>query len=730
MLAGPSRHLAIAAAALLLPALGSAQVAQVAQVPLDGSLVAKYVDAVPTFSGKRVGGPQVTVTMKEWRQQVLPGSFYSKLTSPYRDGTQVWAYQTSGLDAVTGKAVSPAPNYPGVSVEARQGVPTNVLYVNELATPALQRRLPVDQTLNWADPNGLGCEFQATMSAACMKAYQGPVPTVVHLHGSEVPPAFDGGPDAWFTASGRHGPNYGTLLPVAANRALYRYPNAQEATTLWFHDHALGTTRLNVFGGIAAFYLLRDARDTGRVDNPIHLPAGPQEIELVVQDRSFDVNGQLLYSDPTQIVNPDVHPFWRPEFFGDVIVVNGKSWPHLDVEPRRYRIRLLNGSNARFYNFTLASAFQAADPLTGTGVAVSSAGPVFWQIGSDGGLLDRPVPMQSLRLAPGERADIIVDFSAAAGQTLTLVNDANAPYPDGDPVIAATTGQVMQVRVAKRTSSKDTTCSPAASTCTLRSTPVVRLSSPASADVTSGLQVDAKRQLILREVGGPGGPLNVFVNNTPYDGLKQSSKIATPTPVDGATGVGANFVTEVPRVGSTEVWEVANLTVDAHPIHVHLVQFQILSRQALDSGEDVNGVPFGYLADWLTALPYGDATPGDGPPRFYGQQNGDGALGGNLAFGPYLLGSRSAAEPNEQGWKDTVVMFPGTVTRIAVRFAPQSAPAGSTRAGQNLYSFDPSLTDPRAHDAAGNPGAAGYAWHCHILEHEDNEMMRPLAIAR
>ena len=128
----------------------------------------------------------------------------------------------------------------------------------------------------------------------------------------EVPPAFDGGPDAWFTADGRHGSNYGTLFPVDPNKAVYRYPNAQEGTTLWFHDHALGTTRLNVYGGIAAFYFLRDEKDTGRADNPLRLPAGQQEIEAVIQDRSFDVNGQLLYSDPTQVANPDVHPSWRP----------------------------------------------------------------------------------------------------------------------------------------------------------------------------------------------------------------------------------------------------------------------------------------------------------------------------------------------------------------------------------------------------------------------------------
>ena len=722
------------AVTLLAPGL---VVAQSVQKPLDGATIPKFVESLPTFAGTRVGGSLVNVSMQEWRQPVLPASVYAGLPAPYRLGTEVWAYRVSGKNASTGESFAPPPHYPGITVEAVRGVPTTVVYSNDLLTPTLQKLLPVDQTIDWADPLGLGCQFQAKMGPACMRRYSGPVPTVVHLHGSEVPPAFDGGPDAWFTVDGRHGSNYGTLFPVDPNKAAYRYPNAQEGTTLWFHDHALGTTRLNVYGGIAAFYLLRDDKDTGRADNPLRLPAGDQEIEAVIQDRSFDVNGQLLYSDPTQVANPDVHPFWRPEFFGDVIVVNGKSWPRLDVEPRRYRFRFLNGSNARFYNMTIARAFESAgvDPVTGSpvGVNVTSPGPFFWQIGTDGGRLDRPVPLQSLRIAPGERADVIVDFSSLPGATLTVVNDANAPFPDGDPVALATTAQVMQIRVARRASGADRSCNPASTgpnACQLRTQPIVRLADPSRADVARGVKTDAKRQLILREVEGPGGPLNVFVNNTPYDGLAQSTKVGTPAPVAGSTGVGANFVTEVPRVGSTEVWEIANLTVDAHPIHIHLVQFQVLSRQALDTGVDDAGVPFGYLAAWLAALPKGEATPGDGPPFAYGIPNADGAIGGNLAFGSYLAGARVPPDPNEQGWKDTIVMFPGTVTRVAVRFAPQGAPVGAVAAGDNLYPFNPALIDPRARDAQGNPGASGYAWHCHILEHEDNEMMRPYALSR
>jgi spore coat protein A len=742
--AGALRRAAMAALVLVGgPALG-----QPVQTPLDGATIPKFVDPVPTFVGQRVGGPVVSVSMKETTQKPLPASVYAPLPAPFNAGTAVWGYQITGLDTSTLLPVSRGPMWPGVTVEAQRNVPTNVVYTNDLKTPKLQKLLPVDQTINWADPLNLGCDFQATMSPACMDAYTGPVPTVIHLHGSEVPPAFDGGPDAWFTASGLHGSNFSTLAPLLPNQALYRYPNTQEGTTLWFHDHALGTTRLNVFGGIAALYLLRDAQDTGKPGNPLALPAGAQEVDLVIQDRSFDVNGQLMYFDPSQLAQPDVHPLWRPEFFGDVITVNGKSWPKMEVEPRRYRFRVLNGSNARFYNMTLARSFTSAgtDPVTGNeiGVSVTSPGPVLWQIGTDGGRLDAPVALNALQIAPGERADVIVDFSSLPlGTTLTLVNDANAPFPGGDPVATATTAQVMQFRVSKRLSSADATCNPAAagaSACKLRpGNPIIRLADPTTGTVAPGVSVAAKRQLILREIEGSLGPVNVFVNNTTYSGLKQSTLTAgTPQPVAGSIGLGENFVTEAPRVGSTEIWEVANLTEDAHPIHIHLIQFQVVNRETINTGRDeITGVPTpgGYLSDYLKAV--GDPAPdavdvvkGDGPPRAYAKKNADGAIGGNLPFSKYLLHDAAPPAANEAGWKDTVVMYPGTVTRLAVRWAPQGASLASAKPGTNLFAFDPSLTDRNARDAFGNPGASGYAWHCHILEHEDNEMMRPYAVAR
>lgn len=345
-------------------------------LPLLGSAVPHFVEPVPTFSRSRVTGVDLTVTMREFQQQILPSSLYARLPAPHRAGTFLWGY-----------AIGPrAARYPGYTIEARHGVPMTVRYVNNLPRAAdhsqLARLLTVDQTIHWADPDH---------QMGSRRAYGGAIPAVVHLHGGQVPSTSDGAPEAWYTADGRHGPAYGTEAPTSANAAVFRYPNGQPATTLWLHDHALGLTRLNVFAGLAAFYLLRDDYDTGRVDNPLHLPAGAYEVELLLQDRQFDIQGQLLFpngtpaNNPTGLngppPNPGIHPFWIPEFFGDVMVVNGKSWPYMDVEPRRYRLRIVNGCNARFLQLHLAEG------------SAQRPGPALWQIGTDGGLLNRPVQL-------------------------------------------------------------------------------------------------------------------------------------------------------------------------------------------------------------------------------------------------------------------------------------------------------------------------------------------------
>jgi FtsP/CotA-like multicopper oxidase with cupredoxin domain len=523
---------------------------------------------------------------------------------------------------------------------------------------------------------------------------------------------------------------------VNGNSAVYQYPNVQPATTLWFHDHSLGATRVNVLAGLAAFYLVRDQYDTGAANNPLGLPAGNQEVELVIQDRQFDTNGQLYFPDSNSPFglnggppNPGVHPFWIPEFFGDVIMVNGKSWPVHHVEPRRYRFRIVNGSNARMYELRLQNRDTKA------------AGPAFWQIGTDGGLLDKPVQLNDpsnanalrLFLAPGERADIIVDFSAFNGQTLTLINSAKAPYPSGTSPDPQTTGQVMQFVVDRALSSRDTTFNPASGGA-LRGgknqpASIVRLSNATTGSLAAGVTPTVKRQLVLVEVEGPGGPIEVLLNNTKWNGIRDGS---TQPVSPGSTGAkqtadaNGNYVTELPRVGSTELWEVINLTADAHPIHLHLIQFQLMNRQSFNGTQYRNlydssfpgGTYAGLEADgtWgpVTYQP-GTYIPGFGPPLAYNTPNGDGGVGGNPAVSPYLQGSPSIPDVNEAGWKDTIKMYPGTVTRLVVRWAPTEPAIGAVSAGTNAFAFDPTKTD-----------SPGYVWHCHILDHEDNEMMRPL----
>jgi spore coat protein A len=673
----------------------------IAQTPLDGASIPKYIDPVPTFSGRRVNGAApVSVGMVEFQQRILPASIYASRPAPFNAGTYLWGYRLNGG----------TPSWPALTIEARQNTTTTATYSNGLNAPLqLQKYLTMDQSIHWADPlattRNNNCVNGPPLAGPCLRPYSGPIPVVPHLHGAEVLSASDGHPDAWFTPGlALKGPGYVSNV--------YSYPNRQEATTLWFHDHALGMTRLNVFSGMAGFYLVRDTRDTGTASNPIGLPAGNFEQELLVADRQFDTNGQLLFPDGTPAANPtgingpppnpEHHPFWNPEFFGDVITVNGKSWPFMQVEPRRYRIRVVNGSNARFYRMGLVNT------------ATGAGGPPAWQIGSDGGFLNAPVGLANspstskLFLAPGERADVIIDFAGQTGKTFVVTNDAEAPFPSGDAPADATpsAGEVMQFRVNLPLSSPDTSFNPASPQRPLRAAPIVNIKP------SNTRPEDLKRQLVLVEVEGDGGPLEVLLNNSHWNGLREG----TTTPIPGSISNGRGLqVTENPRVGATEIWEIANLTEDAHPIHLHLIQFQVLSRQTFDRD--------GYRAAWDARFPGGTFNgvtyqpgvyiPGFGPPLAYNTANAAHAVGGNLDFGPFLQGSAAGPAGPEGGWKDTIKALPFTITRIAVRYAPQAVAAGTVHPGTNLFPFDPTT------------GGPGYVWHCHILDHEDNEMMRP-----
>jgi len=675
---------------------------QVTQTPLLGKAIPKYMTPLPTFGPTAPSLPRVdgtvplTVTMKEFQQKVLHDAFYTPLPTPYNLGTYVWGYKIEE-NPIGASPVVRGPWYPAHTIEAIRGTATTVSYFNNLGTdsppwPTLQKYLTVDQTLHWADP---------LVAHPLMTPYTGPVPAVVHLHGGEVWSGFDGHPEAWWTpgAEGIGPLPAGSYRGSAYSTNIYNYPNQQEAATLWFHDHTLGITRLNVYAGLAGFYLLRDW-----AKEPVNLPGGPNdtggskyEVEIVIQDRMFDTNGQWYFPDLG--INPTVHPFWIPEFVGDAIVVNGRTWPYLSVDGRRYRFRFLNGSNARFYRMWLENMVTA------------TPGPVFWQIGTDGGLLDTPVKLDPMApvmprfflLAPGERADVIIDFKGFEGQTLTLRNNARAPYPKGAAADPQTVGQIMQFRVNPTPVPTDPSLDPSTLPNLRALNPIERLVNPATG--IANVIPDVKRQLTLNEVMGPLGPLEVLLNNTKWHGLDPSHPSYAPMVME----------TEMPRVGATEQWEIINLTADAHPIHLHLIQFQLLNRQSFNvtkynkayaatfPGGTVGGVTY----------PAGVYMPAYGPPLAYNANPN--ILGGNPDVTLYLQGPVRPPEPNEAGWKDTVIMYPGEVTRILARWAKLDATVGTTTPGVNTFPFVPT-TGP------------GYVWHCHILDHEDNEMMRPYTV--
>lgn len=592
-------------------------------VKLDPASIPKFVNSLPKppvykpFAWRGCAGKKKKhlyfVDISQFKQQILPESFPE---------TTVWGYGGLVRNEKTGRTAY-VRSSPGATFEAVRGTPAVVKWMNRLKGRHL---FAVDPTIHWANPNGMTMDPPKPWPAfpPGFPEAQKPVPVVTHLHGGETPSIYDGHPDAWFTRGGQKGPAYVT--------SRYTYPNAQEPATLWYHDHALGITRLNVTAGLAGFYLLRGGED-GK--NPV-FPKDEYEIPVVIQDRSFHTDGSFAFN--TEGVNPEIHPYWVPEFFGDTIMVNGKVWPHLDVERRQYRLRFLNGSNARFYNLTMSNGMK------------------FVQIGSDGGLLPAPVELTALLLAPGERADVLVDFSGVTpGTDILLLNDAKAPFPDGDAPDPETVGQILRFRV------------PAGA-----GLPAAPPNLPAKLNFIRPLQRDSrKRTLTLYEVSGPGGPLEVLLNGQKW----------------------SDAVSEKPMVGSTEDWVIANLTMDTHPIHLHLVQFLLISRQDFRADD--------YRTEWekINGMP-----PLEQPVDV-------------LPVGPYLTGAPIPPDANERGWKDTVRMNPGQVTRIRVRFAPQDVPVNGVLPGENLYPFDPSA-------------GPGYVWHCHILDHEDNEMMRPYKVNR
>ncbi len=501
--------------------------------------LAKYVDVLPipeNIDLKTLSDP-LPIQIRQFKQ-----SFHRDLPA-----TPLWGY--NGV-------------FPGPTLIAEKNQESKILWQSELPKVPL---LVSSSGMNLI--NGLPA-----------------VRTVVHLHGGSLPEIgysdrqtnADGWPDSW---------------SVPGQSQLAIYPNTQEASTLWYHDHSIGVTALNVYSGLAGAYLVRDD-----FERSLHLPSGKYEVPLIFQSRSFNRDGTLFYpkSFPT-------------EFYGNVNTVNGKVWPYFVVEPRKYRFRMLNGANSRSY------ALKLLDSAGG-------AGPAFFQIGSDGGFLENTVVLNDPRdpnskrldLAPGERADVVIDFSAFAGKNLYLNNNSQTDDEALEPPIP----EVMLFKVKAQSVKFDRSVLP------LHFRPIERLKESDSRRA---------RSITLQEFDSPNGRSVLLLNHLHWE----------------------DPIQEKPLLNSIETWNIVNATDDTHPFHVHLVQFQTVSRQPFDR------------------------------PEF--------ERSGRVVFtGPPVL-----PEPNEMGWKDTIKARSAMVTKIIMRFGPY-------------------------------PGH--FVYHCHILEHEDMDMMRPFEV--
>jgi spore coat protein A len=566
---------------------------------------------------------------------------FSQKLHPDLPLTPLWGYGVTNPPIGT-----PLGTYPSKTIVATKGTKVVVKWKNELSTTH-----PVANAIDSTIPDPL---------------VHGTLPTgraVAHLHGGFTLPQFDGHPHQWFMPTN-------PITPRGSHYVsdIFEFSNNQDGTALWFHDHAFGITRLNVYAGLAGYYLLRDASENALINGTTpgqKIPGGAYEVPLVIQDKMFNADGTLLY--PVMGLPPGAaHQIWIPEFFGDTIVVNGAVWPFLNVEPRRYRFRILNGSNARFYNLW----FDAG------------AGPIpFHQIGTDGGMgfvvpagvvNSSAAPVTRLLLAPGERADVIVDFAPFASKpgkppkVLNLRNNAKAPFPGGR---GGEIPEIMQFRVGSTVTGGTDGTTPAASLLLPAITPLAPSFDPVTG-LPTGVTFTA-RELFLIENPDPvtGTPREALINDKFFD-----------VPAE-----------EKPTEGGIEVWQFINTTGDAHPMHIHLVQFQILNRQPFDSAR--------YYADYIASTtPLGQQGTGTKPTPLTN----------------YLMGVPVPPAPNEKGMKDTAIAMPGEVLRVIARF---NLPAGTI--ALPTAPLNPTIT----------PGSkAQYVTHCHILEHEENEMMRPFEI--
>ncbi|HEY9692791.1 MAG TPA: multicopper oxidase domain-containing protein [Oculatellaceae cyanobacterium] len=450
----------------------------------------------------------------------------------------------------------------------------------------------------------------------------------VHFHGINAAPEDDGYPTDTFLPGGSF---------------TYDFNNKQEAATLWYHDHALGITGINVLGGLAGLYLIRDEDDPAGGGGPLGIPAGePYEVPLVLQDRFLKEDGSIYHP-----------PHWEIEYVAPIATINGKAWPKLDVERTLYRFRIVNGSSARTYNLKLSS------------------GQKIIQIGGDQGFLNAPVYLSNLLMAPGERADVLIDFSdRQPGENIVLQNLAVSPYPFGR--VSSFLSQYDQLPDLMQFTVKSGTANKKAIPQQLRkSKPLIQ---PAATYAPI-----RQRYLTLVEVSPPGRPPVVLLQNYLFWHEVEDNE---------------QFM-ERPKVDTVEQWNIINLQPVSHPMHLHLVPFRILNRQKLDTARYLKA----YTAGGKRTLMHPQTVQGvtltqvsaNYPP---------------ISPDSYVVGSPRPPAANEAGWKDTVLVNPNEVVRLIVPFGANAAP--------NL--------------PFGNSYTGRYVWHCHMLGHEDNEMMLPYTV--
>jgi spore coat protein A len=598
---------------------------------------------------------------------------------------------------------NPVNRHLGGIIIAQRNRPVQITFTNQLPANHI---LPVDTTIPGAS---LAQNRIAT-----------------HIHGGLVPWISDGGPFDWFAPDGTHGASFlnnSVSYPIprtwAPGQAEYYYPNAQSARLVWYHDHAVGITRLNAYAGIASGYIIRDPNGLeGQLiaqGMPNNIEAGGLEIPLVIQDKIFkNANPQAARTYP-QYETP-IGDLWYPyaydrsrwslngtriprtpsciaEFFGDTMLVNGTVYPSATIPPRRVRLRVLNACNARFLNFQILKKDNSPDGVTlVNGVPTNDPGPSMMQIGTEAGFLNAPVSIPAkvpffvtldarnghptfmqhgLLMAPAERADLIVDFSGyAQGTRFVVYTDCPAPFPSGDAVndykphgngMGPDTRTLMEIVIG---SANGVPSDPPLSLAGLAMDPAP-LVPPGNATPTlpNGTTV---RRLSLNETFDAYGRLIQMLG----------------TDVKVGAGYGREYATQSTEniiAGSTEVWRIFNTTGDTHPMHFHLINLQIISRQPYDVDA--------FLLNGTETM----------------------------------LGEAYAPDPNEQGWKETIRMNPGEVTTVIAKFDLPNVPfttPSSPRAGNNGLGVT----------APAGQAVHEYVWHCHILEHEEHDMMRPLVV--